>query len=291
MASKFSQIDFGTPIDFSAFTFSNPRKNPSGGSSVTIQINGKTPLLECPPFYVFPPSIPEGAKVPKLTAKLPSEKYKTEQTDQFRRNMESFTNTLIEEAIKQGRGAWVPGRVQKLTPESVVAVMNPLIKVPEDPNKCPLFNCKFDGWDTITTEIFDAQMNVVPVDGPMDVILPMGTIVKLKVVPKVWINPNGFGVTFTIKKIKKEPVTGGLPRGVWDIEAEPAEVSKSFFEKPIHAEAPKAADCLQVADSDEEEDTMDPDSEYASSAAVASTDESSEPPPPKKGRTKVTKKN
>jgi hypothetical protein len=292
--AKFLQINLGAPVDFSTFTFSTPRKNPSGGSSVSIQCNGKTPIFELPSLYVFPPSIPEGAKIPKLTAKLPSEKYKTEETDEFRRNIDTFNNILIERAITEGRGAWVPNRVQKLTPESVSAVMNPLIKVPEDLNKSPLFNCKFDGWDTVTTEIFDAKGNVIPLDVPIESILPMGTIVKLKVVPKVWINPNGFGVTFTIKKIKKEPVSGGLPRGVWDIDA-PAKTEDKMEDTPFENTLSSSAgstgemdtstveNTLQVADSDDELAT-DPDAEYSSTQGAAEE-------PPVKGRKKVTKRN
>ena len=295
MASKFIQIDMGKPVDFSLFTFSAPRKNPSGGSSVNIQYNGKTPILELPALYIFPPSIPEGAKIPKLTTKLPSGKYKTEETDQFRANIDTFNTVLIDRAIVEGRGAWVPTRVQKLTPESVSAVMNPLIKVPEDPTRSPLFNCKFDGWEAVTTEIFDAKGNIVPLDsGPIESLLPMGSIVKLKVVPKVWVNPNGFGVTFTIKKIKKEPVSGGLPRGVWDIDApaKPMDEDKDeVVDKPIlkpvnltdEMEISSAENTLQVADSDEET-AADPDAEYATQAGAAEE-------PPVKGRKKVTKKN
>ena len=291
MANKFVQINMGQPIDFSTFTFSVPRKNPSGGSSVNIQCNGKTPIFELPSLYVFPPSIPEGAKIPKLTAKLPSEKYKTDETDEFRRNIDTFNNVLIDRAILEGRGSWVPNRVQKLTPESVSAVMNPLIKVPEDVNKCPLFNCKFDGWDAVTTEIFDAKGNVVPLDGPIENILPMGSIVKLKVVPKVWINPNGFGVTFTIKKIKKEPVSGGLPRGCWDIDSpvKTEDVSDNSVPESVvkstaaEVETSAVENTLQVADSDDEIVT-DPDAEYTASSGTAEE-------PPVKGRKKVTKKN
>jgi hypothetical protein len=295
MANKFVQINMGQPVDFSTFTFSAPRKNPSGGSSVTIQCNGKTPIFELPSLYVFPPSIPEGAKIPKLTAKLPSEKYKTDETDEFRRNIDNFNNVLIDRAILEGRGQWVSNRVQKLTPESVSAVMNPLIKVPEDQNKSPLFNCKFDGWDAVTTEIFDAKGNVIPLDAPIESILPMGSIVKLKVVPKVWINPNGFGVTFTIKKIKKEPVSGGLPRGVWDIDTPVKNevdevtdaltklaVSKSTDEIDVSA-LENSMQTLQVVDSDDEAVT-DPDAEYTQTAGAAEE-------PPVKGRKKVTKKN
>ena len=291
MANKFQQIDLGKPLDFTAFTFSAPRKNPSGGSSVNIQYNGKTPIFELPSLYIFPPSIPEGAKIPKLTAKLPNDKYKTPETDEFRRNIDTFNNVLIERAIVEGRGAWVPNRVQKLTPESVSAVMNPLIKVPEDPNKSPLFNCKFDGWEAVTTEIFDAKGNVIPLDAPIESILPMGTIVKLKVVPKVWINPNGFGVTFTIKKVKKEPVSGGLPRGCWDIDA-PA--SSAPTEESGDASKAEATDelvsstvenTLQVADSDDEV-VADPDAEYTPNHGGAAEEE-----PPVKGRKKVKKMN
>lgn len=291
MANKFIQIDFGKPVDFSALTFSVPRKNPSGGSSVSIQYNGKTPIFELPSFYVFPPSIPEGGKIPKLTAKLPNDKYKTPETDEFRRNIETFNNVLIDRAITEGRGAWVPNRVQKLTPESVSAVMNPLIKVPEDPNKSPLFNCKFDGWDSVTTEIFDAKGNVVPLDAPIESIIPMGTIVKLKVVPKVWVNPNGFGVTFTIKKLKKEPVSGGIPRGVWDIDAavEPAETNGESAipnnKKTDELESSSVENTLQVADSDDEAVT-DPDAEYTPNHGSAAEEE-----PPIKGRKKVKKTN
>ena len=258
MANKFVQLDMGTPIDFSKLTFTVPRKNPSGGSSVSLLYEGKTPILELPAFYIFPPSIPEGATIPKLTAKLPSEKYKTEQTDEFRRNIDKLTSVLIEEAIKQGRGGWVPSRVQKLTPESVSAVMNPLIKVPEDPNKSPLFNCKFDGWESVTTEIFDSKMNQVPIDSaPIESILPMGSIVKMKVVPKIWTSPNGFGATFTIKKIKKEPVSGGIPRGCWNIEGDEKPVEEA---EPIggikreSTDVPESVEqnTLLVADSDEE---------------------------------------
>jgi hypothetical protein len=293
MASKFLQIDLGKPVDFSTFTFSAPRKNPSGGSSVSIQCNGKTPIFELPSFYIFPPSIPEGAKIPKLTAKLPSEKYKTPETDEFRRNIDTFNNVLIERAIQEGRGSWVPNRVQKLTPESVSAVMNPLIKVPEDPNKSPLFNCKFDGWDSVTTEIFDAKGNIIPLDVPIESILPMGTIVKLKVVPKVWINPNGFGVTFTIKKAKKEPVSGGLPRGVWDIDApvkseDALEVVANKIQilktATDELESSTIENTLQVADSDDEAVT-DPDAEYSPNHGAA------EEEPPVKGRKKVKKTN
>jgi hypothetical protein len=135
-------------------------------------------------------------------------------------------------------------------------------------------------------------MNVVPIDGPIEAILPMGTIVKLKVVPKVWINPNGFGVTFTIKKIKKEPVSGGIPRGVWDIDSEPSAPQErekmSFVEKAMQ-EDEKAPDSLQVVDSDEEDNMVDPDSEYAT-PSVAEGAAAEESPAPKKGRTKVTKK-
>ena len=292
MANKFLQINMGKPIDYSTFTFSAPRKNPSGGSSVSIQCNGKTPIFELPALYVFPPSIPEGAKIPKLTAKLPSEKYKTEETDEFRRNIDNLTNVLIERAIQEGNGAWVPKRVQKLTVESVSAVMNPLIKVPEDPNKSPLFSCKFDGWEAVTTEIFDAKGNVVPLDAPIETILPMGTIVKLKVVPKVWITANGFGVTFTIKKIKKEPVSGGLPRGVWDIDTPTKAIdcdvpektsSKADTTDEVDNLASTLENTLQVADSDDEAVT-DPDAEYNNTQGAAEE-------PPVKGRKKVTKKN
>jgi hypothetical protein len=285
MANKFLQINMGKTVDYSTFTFSAPRKNPSGGSSVGIQCNGKTPIFELPALYVFPPSIPEGAKIPKLTAKLPSEKYKTDETDEFRRNIDTFTNVLIERAIQEGNGGWVPKRVQKLTVESVSAVMNPLIKVPEDPNKSPLFSCKFDGWDAVTTEIFDAKGNVVPLDGPIESILPMGTIVKLKVVPKVWITANGFGVTFTIKKIKKEPVSGGLPRGVWDIDAPIKSEDDAPSENPKSStdgvDTPAVENTLQVADSDDEV-VADPDAEYTSNQGAAEE-------PPVKGRKKVTK--
>jgi hypothetical protein len=294
MANKFIQIDLGKPVDFSTLTFSAPRKNPSGGSSINIQCNGKTPIFELPSFYVFPPSIPEGGKIPKLTAKLPNDKYKTPETDEFRRNIDTFNNVLIERAIQEGRGAWVPSRVQKLTPESVSAVMNPLIKVPEDPNKSPLFNCKFDGWESVTTEIFDAKGNVVPLDAPIESIIPMGTIVKLKVVPKVWVSPNGFGVTFTIKKLKKEPVSGGIPRGVWDIDAAvetnadselKSEPTLQHNKKTDELESSSVENTLQVADSDDEAVT-DPDAEYTPNHG-----EAAEEGPPIKGRKKVKKAN
>ena len=279
MASKFIQIDFGAPVDFSKFTFSAPKKNASlQGSSVLIQYDGRTPLLELPAFYTFAPSLHEGAVIPKLTAKMPGDKYKTKETDQFLLNVQEFSNILVEEAVKQGRGAWVPARVQKLTTESVLAVMNPLVKVPEDPSKSALFNCKFDGWQSIATEIFDADMNLITIDEsrPIESILPMGTVSKMKVVPKIWINPNSFGVTFSIKKLKKEPITGGLPKGVWDIEG--SSEGRSEAKRSMAAEAPQpVVSNLEVVDSDEDEPVLqDPDAEYTEQ-------------PPMKSRKKVKK--
>jgi hypothetical protein len=292
MAGKFVEINFGGNLDFTKFTFSSARKNPSGGSSVGILYEGKTPIMILPPFYVFAPSTPEGANIPKITAKLPSDKYKTPETDQFRENIDKLTALLNEEAIKQGRGVWVPSRVQKLTPESVAAVMNPLLKVPEDPTKCPLFNCKFDGWESVTTEIFDAKGNVVPLDAPIEAIVPSGSIVKMKVVPKVWVSPNGFGVTFTIKKLKKEPVSGGIPRGAWELDGAPAEEApKPVKSESMEVELPHErqevgetpVNTLQVADSDEET-TTDPDAEYSSPNNGAAEE------PPMKSRKKIAKK-
>jgi hypothetical protein len=155
-----------------------------------------------------------------------------------------------------------------------------------------LFSCKFDGWEAVTTEIFDAKGNVVPLDAPIETILPMGTIVKLKVVPKVWITANGFGVTFTIKKIKKEPVSGGLPRGVWDIDTPTKAIdcdvpektsSKADTTDEVDNLASTLENTLQVADSDDEAVT-DPDAEYNNTQGAAEE-------PPVKGRKKVTKKN
>jgi hypothetical protein len=120
--------------------------------------------------------------------------------------------------------------------------------------------------------------------------VPSGSIVKMKVVPKVWVSPNGFGVTFTIKKLKKEPVSGGIPRGAWELDGAPAEEAP----KPVKTEPMEytmdsqdlgetPVNTLQVADSDEE-NTRDPDAEYTSPNNGAAEE------PPMKSRKKVSKK-